>query len=214
MGKRSERRRSATAVTVVVAVHECVTAPSARSAGRRSCRSRQARVFPQKQHRVFEPWRMRSGKFAAILRTVRLRPTWETSPSSDIHHIVEQCQCSTSRSGFSVTPVNSTDNLSRLPPTTSRSTLVRHPTLLTCSTSLGPHHCRRAPGHSAGHGRSTRTGRQAHPRDRGRHTGPTRRRPEDSVERPISLPALAPVCADLTAESAERLCQSASLGGS
>lgn len=38
-----------------------------------------------------------------------------TSPSSDIHHIVEQCQCSTARSGFSVSRVNSTDNLIRLP---------------------------------------------------------------------------------------------------
>ncbi|MBW3613905.1 MAG: hypothetical protein KY439_01160 [Actinobacteria bacterium] len=37
-----------------------------------------------------------------------------TSPTSDIHHIVEQCQCSAARSGFSVSRVNSTDNLIRL----------------------------------------------------------------------------------------------------
>jgi hypothetical protein len=38
-----------------------------------------------------------------------------TNPGEDIHHVVEQCQCNASRSGFTPQQVNSTDNLVRLP---------------------------------------------------------------------------------------------------
>lgn len=37
-----------------------------------------------------------------------------TNPGEDIHHVVEQCQCKPTRSGFSTERVNTTDNLVRL----------------------------------------------------------------------------------------------------